>query len=69
MEKVRVSRLQLAQHFERIAWLLQSEEHDSYEGSITYELDADGLFFVSGSYRINDYGGQGSVHLFIEDET
>lgn len=60
---------ELAKHLDRISELIRSDEHDSYEGSITYEAaDKRDTYEVSGMYRINDYGGQGSVHLFREGE-
>lgn len=59
---------ELAQHLERVAKLLRSNEHDTYEGSITYEATNVDTYHVTGMYRINDYGGQGSVHLFRDEE-
>lgn len=66
---VEVSRANLIAHLERVTTLLKSEEHDSYEGSIHWEAQPDkDTFMVSGAYRINDFGGQGFVHVFMENE-
>lgn len=56
---------QFAGHLRRIAVLIESEEHDSYEGAITWEaLEESEHYEVKGLYRVNVYGGQGGVHLF-----
>lgn len=56
---------ELVAHLKRVITLIESDEHDTYEGSITWEAAQErDTYEVTGMYRINDYGGQGSVHLF-----
>lgn len=60
---------ELAAHLNRVASLIKHHEHDSYEGSINWEATEEpDTYNVTGSYRVNDYGGQGSVHIFQDGE-
>jgi len=62
----RMHRDDLVMHLLRVQTLLMSTEHESYEGSITWEADEEekDIYRVSGMYRINEHGGQGFVHVF-----